>query len=74
MLSKLIDAANQAPSGSLTQKTRWIAARDPEVKQKPADKNRRYATSCIEADVKNSANPKQKRLLDAVLWQMEHLH
>jgi len=29
LLVKLIDAANQAPSGSNAQQTRWIVVRDP---------------------------------------------
>jgi nitroreductase len=74
MLLKLIDAANQAPSGSNTQKARWIVVRDPAVKQQLADQNRKYAAPYIAADVENPASPKQKRLLDAVVWQMEHLH
>ena len=40
LLVKLIDAANQAPSGSNMQNARWIVVRDPEVKQKLADLNR----------------------------------
>ena len=40
LLLKLIDAANQAPSGSNAQQTRWIVVRDPGQKQKLADLNR----------------------------------
>jgi nitroreductase len=73
-LLELIDAANQAPSGSNTQKARWIVVRDPQIKQKLADQNRKHAAPYIAADVENPASPKQKRLLDAVIWQIEHMH
>ena len=33
LLVKLVDAANQAPSGSNMQASRWIVVRDPAVKQ-----------------------------------------
>ena len=39
-----------------------------------ADHNRKYAEPYISADVKNPGSPKLKRLLDAVIWQMEHMH
>ncbi len=74
LLLKLIDAANQAPSGSNSQKARWVVVRDPEVKQQLADQNRKHAAPYIEADVKNPSTPKLKRMLDAVVWQMDHLH
>lgn len=41
MLLKLIDAANQAPTASNRQPTRWIVVRDPEQKAKIAEINRR---------------------------------
>ncbi len=74
LLIKLIDAANQAPSGSNSQKARWVVVRDPAVKQRLADQNRKHAAPYIAADVANPSTPKQKRLLDAVVWQMEHMH
>ena len=39
-LIKLVDAANQAPSGSNMQGARWIVVRDSAVKQTLADLNR----------------------------------
>ena len=39
-LEKLIEAANQAPSGSNTQNARWIIVRDPTVKAELAELNR----------------------------------
>lgn len=73
-LLQLIDAANQAPSGSNSQNARWVVVRDPAVKQQLADQNRQYAAPYIASDVKNPRSPKQKRMLDAVLWQMDHMH
>ncbi len=74
LLIELIDAANQAPSGSNSQKARWIVVRDPAVKQELADQNRKHAAPYIAADVAKPGNPKLKRLLDAVVWQMDHMH
>ena len=74
LLIKLIDAANQAPSGSNSQKARWIVVRDPAIKQQLADQNRKHAEPYIAADVAKPGNPKLKRLLDAVIWQMDHMH
>ena len=74
LLLELIAAANQAPSGSNSQKARWIVVRDAEVKQQLADENRKHAAPYIAADVENPASPKMKRMLDAVVWQMDHMH
>jgi nitroreductase len=74
LLIKLIEAANQAPSGSNAQQTRWIVVRDPEQKQKLADLNRKHGEPHIRADVAQPKTEKLKRMLDAVVWQMEHLH
>ena len=74
MLLQLIDAANQAPSGSNTQNARWIVVRDPNVKQALAELNRKHGAPYIAASVENPANEKQKRMLDAVVWQMGHMH
>ena len=79
-LVKLIEAANQAPSGSNTQNARWVVVRDPEVKQQLADLNRKGVGAYVGPQ---SARPgalphqsadKRKRMLDAVIWQMEHMH
>jgi nitroreductase len=74
-LIQLIDAANQAPSGSNAQNARWIVVRDAQVKQQLADLNR----TSVEAYVAPSLNDprmsdKRKRMMEAVLWQMDHLH
>ena len=80
LLIKLVAAANQAPSGSNMQIARWIVVTDEDVKKKLADLNRQSVESYIgpqraQADAM-SHHPKAKRLrmLDAVVWQMEHMH
>jgi nitroreductase len=80
LLVKLIDAANQAPSGSNMQNGRWLVVRDPEVKQKLADLNRTgveaymgFNAGLPDALPHQSAD-KRSKMMDAVLWQMEHMH
>ncbi|MEQ8693378.1 MAG: nitroreductase family protein [Pseudomonadales bacterium] len=74
ILIELIDAANQAPSGSNSQKARWLVVRDPAQKQKLADLNRKHALPYITPSLENPSTDKQKRMLDAVVWQMDHMH
>ncbi len=78
LLRKLIDAANQAPSGSNAQNARWIVVRDPAIKQKLADLNREgvegYITPQMGEDGAFGGDGKMARLAKAVLWQMEHMH
>ena len=74
LLLELIDAANQAPSGSNAQRARWVVVRDPAQKRKLAELNRTHAEPYIAPQRNNPADAKQKRLLDAVVWQMDHMH
>ena len=74
LLLKLISAANQAPSGSNSQMARWLVARDPEVKQKLADLNRKHAEPYIQPSLDNPSSDRQRRMLEAVVWQMDHMH
>jgi len=74
LLIKLIDAANQAPSGSNAQRARWVVVRDPQQKQKLADLNRRHAEPYIRPSLENPASDAQRRMLSAVVWQMDHMH
>lgn len=80
LLVKLIDAANQAPSGSNMQNARWIVVRDAEVKQKLADLNRAGVETYVgpqsgrAGSLPHQSEEKRQRMLDAVLWQMEHMH
>ncbi|HIF74065.1 MAG TPA: nitroreductase family protein [Porticoccaceae bacterium] len=79
-LTKLVDAANQAPSGSNMQNGRWIIATDPAVRQKLADLNRQGVEAYIQPDTSvaeglpHQSAGKRQRMLDSVLWQMEHMH
>ena len=73
-LLHLIDAANQAPSGSNSQKARWVVVRDADQKQKLADLNRKHAEPYIAPQRANPPSEKHKRLIDAVVWQMDHMH
>ena len=75
MLVELIDAANQAPSGSNAQKARYIVVRDPEVRRQLAEQNRKHAEPYIAPAVADpNTPPKRKRMLEAVVWQIENMH
>ena len=80
VLVKLIDSANQAPSGSNIQSGRWIVVRDQVVKQKLADLNRKGVEAYIgpqasrPGSLPHQSEAKRKRMLNAVIWQMEHMH
>ena len=79
-LKQLIDAANQAPSGSNMQNGRWIVVRDAAVKQKLADLNRGGVEAYIgpqaerPGSLPHQSEEKRKRMLNSVIWQMEHMH
>ena len=80
LLRKLVDAGNQAPTGSNMQGVRWIIARDAAVKRELADLNRRAVEAYIGPrldnleEVPHQSPAKRRRMLDSVLWQMEHMH
>ena len=80
MLEKLIEAANQAPSGSNTQNARWIVVRDPGVKAKLAELNRKGVENYLAPLIDNPGSlphqsaDKRQRMADAVVWQKEHMH
>jgi nitroreductase len=80
LLVKLVDAANQAPSGSNMQNARWIVVRDPEVKQQLADLNRAGVDAYVgpqserPGSLPHQSEAKRKRMLGAVLWQRDHMH
>jgi len=80
LLVKLIEAANQAPSGSNMQNGRWIVVRDPAVRRKLADLNRVGVEAYVgpqsgrAGSLPHQSAEKRQRMLDAVLWQMEHMH
>jgi nitroreductase len=78
LLVKLIDAANQAPSGSNAQNGRWLIVRDPDQKAKLAELNSRAvqayagASSARPAALPHQDEAARARMLAAVLWQAEH--
>jgi nitroreductase len=80
LLRELISAANQAPSGSNTQGARWIVVRDPQIKQRLPDLNRQgvetYLAPLIDnpGSLSHQSGDKRKRMVDAVVWQKEHMH
>ena len=79
-LEKLINAANQAPSGSNNQIARWIIVRDLEVKTKLAGLNRAGVESYLAPMIaspgclSHQPEDKRRRMLEAVVWQKEHMH
>ena len=79
-LIKLVDAARQAPSGSNTQNSRWVVVRDPHVKRRLAEQNRKFAEPYIRPALEGNLGTKQlspekhRRQLQAVVWQIEHMH
>lgn len=79
-LMKLVDAANQAPSGSNMQGARWIIVRDQAQRQALADLNRKGVEAYVNvgsqraAELPHQGADKRQRMLDAVVWQMEHMH
>ena len=80
LLVKLIDAANQAPSGSNLQNAAWIVVRDAGIRQQLADLNRAGVTAYLGGErqrvdgLQHQSADKRSRMLDAVEWQMEHMH
>ena len=79
LLLKLVDAANQAPTGSNAQGARWIIVRDREQRAKLAALNKSAVMAyAAPASGRAAALPhqdadKRQRMLNAVLWQAEHM-
>ena len=80
LLVKLVDAANQAPSGSNMQGARWIVVRDEGVKKELAEMNRVAVDAYVGPSVDDPGSlphqsaEKRKRMLQSVLWQRDHMH
>ena len=80
LLIKLIDAANQAPSGSNMQSARWVIVQDPAQRAKLAELNRKGVefyvapSTGIPTALPHQDAEKRQRMLDAVLWQKDHMH
>lgn len=78
LLLKLIDAANQAPSGSNMQNGRWIVVRDAAQKMKLGELNRKVFEAYVSgAGGRPAVLPHQpadarERMVEAVRWQADH--
>lgn len=79
LLVKLVDAGNQAPSGSNMQGARWLVVRDANQKAELAKLNKAavevYAgiTSSRQASLPHQPADKRAKMLSAVLWQADHM-
>ena len=79
ILVKLIDAANQAASGSNAQAARWIIVRDQDQKNKIASLNKAavdvYVKMQLETvpELPHQDAEKRKRMMAAVQWQGDNL-
>jgi nitroreductase len=78
LLVRLIDAANQSPSGANSQPARWIVVRDVEQRKRIAELN----ASAVQAYLEMRANRpllshqnagRQEAIGKAVAWQAAHL-
>lgn len=80
LLVKLVEAANQAPSGSNLQNGRWIVVRDAGVKAELARLNEEAVKAYVgphtdrPGSLPHQSEGKRRRMLQSVLWQMEHMH
>ncbi len=80
LLVRLVDAANQGPSGSNMQGARWVIVEDPEQKQKLAELNKVSVEAYIgpmskrPEELPHQSADRRTRMLNAVLWQAEHMH
>ena len=72
LLRQLVEAANQAPTASNNQNTRWIIVRNAEQKQKLADLNRE-ARRVAYGDPAPATDPAMARRQAASKWHTEHL-
>ncbi len=79
LLIKLIDAANQAPSGSNAQRARWIVVRDPAQRARLAELNKAAVDAYVgpsagrPAELPHHSADKRARMLASVMWQAEHM-
>ena len=71
ILTKLLDAANQGPTGSNKQNARWIVVRDPAQKKKLSALNRKAVDTYI-GNLRDVV-PDMRGIVKAVMWQREHL-
>jgi nitroreductase len=79
LLVKLIDAANQAPSGSNSQRARWIVVLDADKRQQLAALNKTAVEAYVGPqsgnveDLPQQSAAKRQRMLESVLWQADNM-
>jgi nitroreductase len=79
VLVKLIDAGNQAPSGSNLQNARWLVVKDEAQKRKIAALNKAAVDAYLGGQRVNMPSlphqdaERRKRMMDAVDWQAAHM-
>jgi nitroreductase len=80
LLVRLVDAANQAPSGSNAQTARWIIVRDRAQIARIAELNREAVKAYTGPNSRRPASlphqdaQRRARQLQALLWQADHMH
>lgn len=80
LLLKIVDAANQAPSGSNRQSARWIIVRDENKRRELAELNKKGVEAYIGPDTSrpgelpHQSSVRRQKMLEAVLWQRDHMH
>ena len=80
LLLRLVDAANQAPSGRNMQRARWIIVRADGQKRRISELNRRASEATARHEAEHAGGlghheaEQRRRMWSAVLWQTEHLH
>lgn len=76
LLLRICEAGNQAPTGSNMQGVRWIIVRDAAQRARLAELNKRSVLAYVDtrrADLPHHDPEKRQRMLNAVLWQAEHM-
>ena len=79
LLVSLIEAAQQAPSGSNQQNGRWLIVRDQTRKDRLAALNRKAVESYLDrrpdglSSLPEPEATSQRRILGAIRWQSEHM-
>ena len=79
LLLRLVEAGNQAPSGSNMQRARWLVVRDQEQKTALAALNKTAVQAYIGPQsgrpdsLPHQTAEKRQRMLAAVMWQAEHM-
>ena len=71
-IERILSAAVKAPSGANTQPWEFIVVKDPEVKQRIAEINKRGASIYLEARIVK-LEPKRRRYLEACLDRMHNI-